>query len=102
MLYHTNLFRRYASCIGGVTAHCDRVAAGTTFNREPQVAQFAKVETRDTEIDPPAPIETETVNFLGSTLDKGSAEGALWAMFVLELLMTLFILVTLGVYTCKH
>jgi len=89
---------RYASCIGGVTAHCERVA------EEPaSYAQYAQVETRaDAEMDPPAPIATETVNFLGSTLDKNSAEGALWAMFILELLMTLFIVVTLGVYTCKN
>ena len=66
-----------------------------------QIKQYGNVETRVVE-DAPAPIEQESVNFLGSTLDKGAAEGALWAMFVLELLMTFFIVVTLGVYTCKH
>jgi len=88
---------RYASCIGGVTSQCDRVASDSSYSV--QSNQYANVETRA--VDEPAPIET-SVNFLGNTLDKSSAEGALWAMFVLELLMTFFIVVTLGVYTCKR
>jgi len=92
---------RYASCIGGGASQCDRLAEEpASYN---QAGQYSRVEPRaDAEMDPPAPIATETVNFLGNTLDKGAAEGALWAMFVLEILMTLFILVTLGIYTCKN
>jgi len=92
---------RYASCIGGVTAHCEQAPASSYTLDQQQIKQYGNVETRVVE-DAPAPIEQESVNFLGSTLDKGAAEGALWAMFVLELLMTFFIVVTLGVYTCKH
>lgn len=92
---------RYASCIGGVSSQCDRVTSGISYSVDPKINQYANVETRET-ADEPAPIESQSVNFLGHTLDKSAAEGALWAMFVLELLMTFFIVVTLGVYTCKH
>merc|ERR1719186_323473 len=90
---------RYASCIGGMSAHCDRVSSSeSSYSMEQQINQYSSVmETRESD-DAAASIETQSVNFLGQMMSKSSAEGALWAMFVLELLMTFFIVVTLGVY----
>jgi len=96
---------RYASCIGGMSAHCDRVSSSeSSYSMEQQINRqlYSDVEATRESDDAAASIDAQSVNFLGQMLNKSSAEGALWAMFVLELLMTFFIVVTLGVYTCKH